>query len=170
MSLSKSYTIPTKHWKFTNYVPKNRFKDTLKPEMQREWTHLLYKWKVKHTPCGNRRPRIPLELNRATMSLICETSCPLTCPHNFILVPPSSTTFSLYSHALFNKNQALPRTRPMLALFVWILLVYYYLERSAWNMCIIYEAVIILSKLITRKYVRQQTLPSVRQPDYASNF
>ena len=36
-----------------------------------------------------------------------------------------------------------------------------------------YEADVILSKLITRKYlkyVRQQTLPSVREPDYASNF
>ena len=98
--------------------------------------YILYKYKVKNSPCGNRSPRTPLQLNRATTSLICETSCPLTCPHNFILVPPPSTTFSLYSHALFNKNQALPRTRPMPTIFVSILLVYYYLEGSAWSMCI----------------------------------
>ena len=115
---------------------KNRCKDILKPEMQREWTHLLYKCKVKNTLSGNKRPTTPQELNRATTSLICEKSCPLTCAHNFILVPPPSTPFSLYSHALFNKNQDLPRTRPMPTLFVSILLVYYYLERSAWNMCI----------------------------------
>ena len=27
-------------------------KDTLKPEMQREWTHHLYNYKVKNTFCG----------------------------------------------------------------------------------------------------------------------
>ena len=107
---------------FQTMYPKHRCKDTLKPEMQREWTHLLYKCKVKNTPCENRRPTTHLELNRATTSLICEKSCPLTCAHNFILVPPPSTSFSLYRHVLFNKNQALPRTRPMPTIFVSILL------------------------------------------------
>ena len=81
--------------------PKNRCKDTLKLEIQREWTHLLYKCKVKNSPCGNKRPRTPLKLNRATTSLICETSCPFTCPHNFILFRRSRLHFrSIATHFL----------------------------------------------------------------------
>ena len=74
--LSKS-CIPTKLWKFINYVsPQKRSKNTFKPEIQGEWTHLLYKCKVKNTLCGNAWPRTPpLELNRATTSLICEKAC-----------------------------------------------------------------------------------------------
>ena len=48
---------------FQTMYPKHRCKDTLKPEMQREWTHLLYKCKVKNTPCENRRPTTHPELN-----------------------------------------------------------------------------------------------------------
>ena len=47
-------------------TPKNRSKNTLKPEIQ-EWIHPLYKCKVKNTLCR-------IELNCATMSLIAPTT------------------------------------------------------------------------------------------------
>ena len=62
-------------------TPKNSSKDTLKPEMQREWTHPQHKCRVKENMlCGKACPRTPLELNHATTSLICGKACS---PHNF---------------------------------------------------------------------------------------
>ena len=50
-SYTKKIMHPLKIYQLS--AQKNRSKDTLKLEMQREWTHPLYKCKVKETLCGN---------------------------------------------------------------------------------------------------------------------
>ena len=122
--------------------------------MQREWTHLLYKCKVKNTPCENRRPTTHLELNRATTSLICEKSCPLTCPHNCFCSAALDSIFALQPRTFYQKSRLTKDTTHADSFcFNSTCLL---LPRAKCLKYVHYEADVKLSKLNTRKHVRQQ--------------